>query len=112
MWVFDNLINNIDRTQENFVFDSQWNLWYIDHTRAFGRNRQLPSPERVKRCSRRLLQALRELDEAEVRRVLRPFMGSSEITGLLHRRQLLLTLIGEKLAEQGEGRVLFSYQGE
>ncbi len=110
MWVFDNLINNIDRTQENFVYDSQWNLWYIDHTRAFGRGRRLPSPERVKRCSRRLWQALRELDEAEVRRVLQPYLGTYEIAGVLHRHQRLLTLIEERIAQRGEERVLFSYR--
>ena len=109
MWIFDNLINNIDRTQENFVYDSQWNLWYIDHTRAFGRNRNLPSPGRVKRCSRRLLQSLRELDEAEVRRVLQPYLDTHEFAGLLHRHKRLLSLIEEKIADRGERRVLFSY---
>ena len=109
MWVFDNLINNIDRTQENFLYDSQWNLWYIDHTRAFGRTKKLPSPGRVTRCSRRLWQALRELDEAEVRRVLQPYLGTYEIAGILHRHKRLLTLIGEKIDEKGEVAVLFSY---
>lgn len=32
-----------------------------------------------------------------------------EIAGILHRREQLLALIGERLAERGEGEVLFSY---
>ena len=109
MQIFDNLVNNLDRNQGNVLYDAHWNLWYIDHTRAFNRGRELPSPERVKRCSRRLWRALRELDEAEVRRVLAPYLGGHEIDAILHRRELLLTLIRERIDRQGEEAVLFIY---
>ena len=33
--LFDNLIFNDDRNQGNILFDGDWNLWMIDHTRAF-----------------------------------------------------------------------------
>ena len=33
--VFDALIHNIDRNQGNLLIDPDWNLWLIDHTRAF-----------------------------------------------------------------------------
>ena len=33
--VFDALINNIDRNEGNELIDADWNVWWIDHTRAF-----------------------------------------------------------------------------
>ena len=110
MQVFDNLTNNPDRNLGNVLYDARWNLWYIDHTRAFNRSSELPSPERVKRCSGRLWKALRELDEGEVRRALQPYLEDQEIAAILRRRELLLTLIRERIAQQGEAAVLFSYE--
>ena len=109
MQVFDNLANNTDRNQGNVLYDTHWNPWYIDHTRAFNRDHELPSPERVTRCSRRLWKALRELDETGLRRVLQPYLGRQEIDGILHRHERLLALIEERLAARGEDAVLFSY---
>jgi hypothetical protein len=109
MQVFDNLSNNIDRNQGNILYDADWNLWFIDHTRTFGRTKALPSPERVKRCSRSLYRALQELDEAEVRRRLRPYIGVYEIGGLMARRDLLVALIEERIAATSEMAVLFDY---
>ncbi len=109
MVVFDNLTNNIDRNQGNMLFDANWNLWFIDHTRTFGRTKQLPSPARVRRCSRRLYQALRELDEAEVRRRLGRYVGIYEIKGMMARRDQLLALIEERMASTSEMAVLFDF---
>ncbi len=106
MLVFDNLANNIDRNQGNILYDSDWNLWFIDHTRTFGRMKQLPSPERIGRCSRRLFQALRGLDETEVRRRLEPYLGGYEIGGLMARRDTLVALIEERIATTHEMAVL------
>ena len=33
--VFDALINNTDRNTGNELIDRDWNVWWIDHTRAF-----------------------------------------------------------------------------
>ncbi len=109
MWVFDNLINNIDRNQGNILYDSGWRLWFIDHTRAFGRGRQLPEPKRVKRVSRRLWQALHDLEEERLSEVLRPYLGPYEIAGLMARCDALIKLIEKRIAEQGESAVLQSY---
>ena len=44
------------------------------------------------------------------RRVLEPYLAKQEIAAILHRRELLLTLIAEKIAREGEEAVLFSYR--
>jgi len=109
MRVFDNLINNIDRNQGNMLVDSQWNLWLIDHTRAFGRDKTLPMPETVTRCSRQLWQALQELDEAQVRAKLSSVLVNAEIEALLLRRQKLVELIRQRIDDKGVETVLFDF---
>ena len=106
MRVFDNLINNIDRNQTNILIDDNWRLIMIDHTRAFGRDTSLPRPEQVVSCSRGLWHALRNLDEAEVRRRLTPYLSEDEIDALFVRRQLLIRCIMDEIDRDGEEKVL------
>lgn len=109
MRIFDNLINNIDRNQNNMLVDPQWNLWLIDHTRAFGRDRDLPYPEAVLRCSHELWQSLQDIDEGEIRRLMEPYLIAAEIEGLLERREKLMSLLRHRIEQDGEDKVLFNY---
>ena len=109
MRVFDNLIHNTDRNQGNILFDPDWNLWWIDHTRAFARFKELVAPELVERCSRELWQALNALDEGVAREALRSVLTVHQINALLTRRDRLVKLLEQKIAERGEARVLFDY---
>lgn len=107
--VWDNLIHNTDRNQGNILFDPDWNLWWIDNTRSFSPHKELVAPELVKRCSRDLWQSLRGLDEEAVRERLRPYLSKSDVRALLVRRDLLVDLVEEEIAELGEDKVLFDY---
>ena len=109
MRVFDNLINNIDRNQGNMLVDSQWNLWLIDHTRSFGRDKTLPMPETVTRCSRQLWQALQGLNETEIRHRMAPLLTTIEIEALLTRHRELVRLIRQRIEEKGAEAVLFDF---
>ena len=108
MRVFDNLINNIDRNQGNLLIDPDWNLWLIDNTRSFGRDKTLPRPELVERCSRRLWQAIHELDEGTVFERLSPYLQKSEIKAIFSRRAKLIELLQEKISAKGEEWILFN----
>ncbi len=105
-WIFDNLINNIDRNTGNTLIDGSWNIWLIDHTRSFGRDRGLPYPERISSISRDLWVGLKNLDPEEVRERLAPHMGKSEVRGLLVRREKLIAAVEERIARLGEERVV------
>lgn len=109
MRVFDNLINNIDRNLGNMLVDSRWNLWLIDHTRSFGRDRSLPQPETVTRCSRGLWTSLRQLDRSETRRRLRPLLSAAELQAVFSRRDKLVSLLERRVSELGEKAVIFDY---
>ncbi len=107
MDVFDNLINNTDRNAGNILWGPDWNLWLIDHTRAFDRSPELIRPEKVTRCSRPLFEALERLDEALLRERLDPYLGTFEIRGVLARRDKLLKKLRQEIERRGEDAVLF-----
>lgn len=109
MRVFDNLINNIDRNLTNIVFDPEWRVFFIDHTRAFGRSLQLPDPKRLRKCSRPLWEKLQSLDKNLVEEKLKPYMGPIEISRIFDRRDEIVKHFKAKIAREGEENVLFDY---
>lgn len=109
MDIFDALINNRDRSQGNFLWDQDWRLWMIDHTRSFGREMKVLKPASVRRCSRRLWSRLQELDATEVNELLEPFMGALERQAVMARQAQLVELIRAKIDDEGESEVLFGY---
>lgn len=107
MRVFDCLIQNLDRNQGNILFDDKWNLWYIDHTRAFDRNPRLRDLKNIHRCDRTFFQNLKQLSDDRIREVLAPFLAKSEIRSLLKRRVKLVRHLEKRIAEKGEKAVLY-----
>ena len=107
MYVFDNVINNIDRNQTNILIDEDWRMILIDHTRSFARDESLFRPEKITRCSRGLWHALRHLDEAQVRERLSPYLKKAEIDALFVRRDLQVDLIQDLIERNGEEKVLY-----
>jgi hypothetical protein len=109
MNIWDNLIRNIDRNQGNIMWDPDMNLWLIDHTRSFGGDDTLPYPDEVVECSRRLWAALQDLDPKQVKAVLPPYLGGLAIKAVMKRQQKLAKLLHERIEEEGEDEVLFTY---
>ncbi len=107
MRIFDNLINNIDRNQNNILIDKDWNLWLIDHTRSFAMDESLPTPEKVSRCSRSLYNAIKQMDEGLVRETLAPFLSKAEVDAFFVRREKLLKILEDHVAEVGESNVFY-----
>ncbi len=109
MRVFDNLINNLDRNQTNILFDSDWRVWLIDHSRAFIRDRKLANPQDVRRVERGFWERLRLVSDEELDAAIEPYLGGPEREALLERRRLLVELIEEKITQLGEDGILFSW---
>jgi len=110
IYVFDQLIANIDRNQGNILVDREGTLWCIDHTRTFARTSNLLDPEKVTRCSRDLWLALQNLDERAVEQRLEPFLEKGDIRALFKRRAELVKHIEELIADHGEDAVLFEIE--
>ncbi len=108
MFVFDALIANSDRNRGNLLIDRNWNIWFIDHTRAFKRSSKLLNRGRITACDRQLWRSLREIDDETFGHHLEPYLESQEITRLLSRRRKLIQHIQKQIDKHGEDAVIFN----
>jgi hypothetical protein len=90
----------MDRSQENLLITRDWNVWMIDHTRAFRKWTHLRNPAAITHCTPDLFRALQQLGRRDIERDLGPFLTPEEIDGLMVRRDLIL----DKLQAQGATR--------
>jgi len=107
MYALDCLIANRDRNQGNLLIDHSWNIWYIDHTRAFARSTELLHRNKVTACERQLWKALREIDEETLRQRIEPYLERQEISKLVRRRIKLIQHIQKLIKKHGEEAVIF-----
>jgi hypothetical protein len=108
MWLFDELIANIDRNQGNILIDEGWNVWMIDHTRAFRRRNKLMRPERILQFDRKLWDKILVLDEEEVKTRLKELLGGSEVKAIFKRRDQLAKHIQKLIDEHGEAQIFYT----
>lgn len=94
--VFDQLIYNMDRSQENLLIGKDWKAYMIDHTRAFRKWPQLRDPKAITHCEPELLRSLKALTRDDVAHQLMPYISDEEVDGLMARRDLIV----EKLESQ------------
>jgi hypothetical protein len=107
MRLFDQLIANIDRNAGNLLYDEDWHLFLIDHSRAFTDRRDIrntPSPSRVERAFWNRIEAL-ELPTLEA--ALGNWLSKKEIAAILTRRDRMREAIEKMVAERGEANVFF-----
>ena len=92
MNVFDVLVHNTDRTQENALFTRDWMLVLIDHSLAFRTNLKQPRLLYLGelRLSPELAGRLAALDAAQLQQALGPWLQRRQIEALLKRRDQLL----------------------
>jgi len=91
--VFDQLIYNIDRNMGNLLYDKDWQMWMIDHTRAFRMNTDLMDAKMLTRCDARMLERMKQLGAATLKEELGPYdVGDNQIKGLLARRDKIVQI--------------------
>ncbi len=110
MRAFDALIENVDRNVGNMLIDPAGRVWWIDHTRSFGRQRNIGDAELIRRCERGFYQRLKAADPHVIAERLAPYLERLEIEALLERRLKLLALIDQRIAAEGEAAVLFTLE--
>jgi hypothetical protein len=111
MWVLDALIANTDRNQGNLLIDEEWNLWFIDHTRAFRETSVLLGAKDLDLCERTLWNALQTVDDDEIRQRMEPYLSSDEIKKLLLRKKKLIKHFTKRIGKKGEDKVLYTLGG-
>jgi hypothetical protein len=100
MRMFDNLICNKDRNMGNLLFDDEWNLILIDHSRAFIDSRELPAEMPL--IDRTLWQNMTALDESTLKNAIGKWVGRYEIRAMLERRDRMRQVIDKMVLERGE----------
>ncbi len=98
--LFDQLIGNTDRNSGNLLIGNSWQVWAIDHTRAFRTQNTLPNPANITRCDRQVFAALKGLSRDALKREIGEFVSDYQIAGLLARRDQIVALI-EKAGPAG-----------
>lgn len=103
MKMFDNLIGNIDRNAGNLLVDPEWNLFLIDHSRAFISETKLPTE--MTRIDRALWDRMLTLDEASLTTAIGKWADRGSIRAMLKRRDLMKTKIEGMLKTKPEALV-------
>ncbi len=107
MRVFAQLVHDTDRNLGNALISEDWHLWMIDFSRAFRLYTKLENPKNLVKCDRQLLQRLRQLDAAELQQKTKNWLNREEIKGVMARRDKIVALFENLIAEKGEKEVLY-----
>lgn len=100
MKMFDNLICNTDRNAGNLLVDDDWNLYLIDHSRAFISDRKLVSV--MTRIDRELWEKMLALDEATLTAALGKWIDGGSIRAILRRRDAMKVAIDALIKKWGD----------
>ncbi len=107
MILFDALIGNTDRNAGNVLIDGNWNVWLVDHTRAFYPRADYGRLDNVAFVERTFWQRLRGLRREQLDEALRGHVSGAQIARILERREHLVEVIEDLIAERGEELVLY-----
>jgi hypothetical protein len=90
MHIFDNLICNRGRNDQNILFTMGKTLFWVSHADAFHAEYDLPDIDSISSYPPDLLQKLKELDGERVSEKLGSIVSKKQIEALMIRRDLLL----------------------
>ncbi len=102
MKMFDQLIANIDRNQGNLIYDDDWHLFLIDHSRAFIDKKDLKGMAPLGRVDRQLWTKMQALTLDQLDQGLGEWVGEKEKKALLLRRDKMAEEIRKMVAKRGE----------
>jgi hypothetical protein len=105
--VFAELVYDVDPNATNVLIGENWELYMIDFTRAFRLREDIAHPKDLEHCDRHLLEKLRQLDAAEIKRVTKPHLDEAKIKALMKRRDKIVALFEKLIKEKGEGEILY-----
>ena len=107
MKMFDQLVANIDRNQGNLIYDADWHLFLIDHSRAFIEKKDLKGIASLGRVDRTLWDKMKALTFEDLQSKLGEWVSKKEIEALLARRDRMQQEIAKMISARGEASVFF-----
>jgi hypothetical protein len=103
MKMFDNFICNRDRNAGNLLVDDDWNLFLIDHSRAFLTDRDLAV--KMEHIDRELWNRMLALDEPQLTAAIGKWVERGTIRAMLARRDRMQAAIDKLVAASSEAAV-------
>jgi hypothetical protein len=103
MKMFDDLICNRDRNAGNLMVDDDWNLFLIDHSRAFIADKGMAVA--LEHVDRPLWTKMLALDEASLQGAIGEWVDRGEIRAMLARREKMKTAIDALVKQKGEAAI-------
>jgi hypothetical protein len=107
MYLFDELIANVDRHLNNIKITADFDLRLIDHSRSFRTTPELRNPDRLTRFSRSLLDGIKKLEYPDLRKRTVRWLDDGQIRAVLTRRDAIVALANKAIAEKGEAAVIY-----
>ncbi len=106
--VFQGLVYDSDYLNiRNILYDPNFQVYSIDHSRAFRTYPELVQEELLRRFSRSLLARLETLDRLALQAALGDWLNDSEIEGLLRRRDKIIERASVLADELGADSVYY-----
>ena len=96
-----------DVVRINLIYDHDWHLFLIDHSRAFTSKKDLKGLLELGRVDRRLWEKMAALTIDDLDRGLDKWVGNNEKKALLQRRDLMAKNIAAMIAKRGEKSVYY-----
>jgi hypothetical protein len=107
MKMLDLLIANIDRNQGNLIYDNDWHLFLIDHSRAFIGKKDLKGIAPIGRVDRALWNKMEALTLESLEAGLGEWVSTNDKKAILIRRDKMAEAIKELIAKRGETSVFY-----
>ncbi|CAM2065889.1 hypothetical protein SCOR_10955 [Sulfidibacter corallicola] len=109
MRAFDILIYNFDRHEGNYLYDAQWYVWYIDHSRSFKVDSGTPGLAELQRVERKFWQALSTTSKKALTQALRSHLNPMQLATFHKRRERMIEHVEGLIERHGEEAVLFDW---
>jgi hypothetical protein len=103
MKMFDNFICNKDRNAGNLLVDDDWNLYLIDHSRAFLTDKDMAV--KMQSVDREFWERIQALDEEKLTAALGKWVDKPGIRAMIARRERMKVEIDKLVAANGEANV-------
>jgi len=116
--LWDNLIANEDRHQNQILITEDWRMLLIDHSRSFRTSKRFTTrliytakhpegPKLMSELPRALVEKVKALTFEEIRGAVGDTLTDEEINAVLARRDLILAEIDKLIKANGEDKVLY-----
>jgi hypothetical protein len=105
MKLFDLLIGNIDRNQGNLIYDADWHLFLIDHSRAFTTRNSLDGIAPLGIVDKQLWSRIDALTPEQLQTTLGAWLSADEQKAMLTRRDRMRQTIEKMVKDKGAAAV-------